>query len=264
MDHEGDVEVVGGADVAEGMEAHELEIQLQGLVAEFAALFYAEVHGMDISCALLEMQGIFEFAQADFGVVAVGALQVGDEQVLVEEGHGAEPHPQDGVEGAVIFLDLFGFGVVARDVQDTVAGKDCHDQPGDPHFHFEGAARDFLFANQLFPAPTEINEDHYTRRSQAQPKGGPGIPVVLGVKEYGSPHQDKKGQSHQKNEFEGENQGPKEEREFHGGDFTVFGRGKLRRNCECVKGGFTKEILPRRSRRFLEVTERNGAFGVKF
>lgn len=77
--------MICGADVADGFEPHEVEIETGNRITPFRTADGPDIGGVDKAIFLHVVHGIFQGFEIHIAVVAVGAAEICDDQAAVEK-----------------------------------------------------------------------------------------------------------------------------------------------------------------------------------
>jgi hypothetical protein len=95
------VQVIGGTDVPQGMKSHQPKVCRDGRIPEACPTNRSQIHGMNVSRALFEVQRSLTRRQTHSGIVIDGARSICNHKIAVRDKKSADTQSQEWMKRSI-------------------------------------------------------------------------------------------------------------------------------------------------------------------
>ena len=95
------MKVIGGTDVPQGMKSHQPKVCRHGRIPEACPTNGSQIHGMNVSRALFEVQRSLICRQTHSGIVIDGACSICNHKIAVRDNKRADTQSQEWVKRSI-------------------------------------------------------------------------------------------------------------------------------------------------------------------
>ncbi len=218
MDHQGNMQMISGAAMAQRAIPHQPKIGLKQFVSPFGTAIRAQVQSMYIAIALGEMQALFLLEQAHFEVIGMGAGHVRHNQVVVKNDKRAHAQAEQWMCGRILFLHILGFGISRSEVENGIQAKAGDGHQNELQVDAFGLLNRLFLLNHMPDDPSQVEIEGHHRGDGRNGDAEIGIPLGQFVEGDRSAEEQEKWQHQARHEFEW----PKQNRDEDRGTALLF------------------------------------------